>query len=314
MIIKKPKFWDYKNPNYLSKILSVLTFPVILNNFFIKIRKKQKTKNIKTICVGNIYLGGTGKTPLTLKIDTILKNLNLKTATIRKYYKDQIDEQKILNEKTKLYCLKKRTDAIQLAIQDKIDVAIFDDGLQDSKMDYDLKFVCFNSLKWVGNGKLIPAGPLRENISSLSKYDAVFLNGKNENINDLKNIIEKYNSNILTFETNYQIINPETINKFDRYTIFCGIGNPDSFKETLLINKIQIYKEFIFPDHYDYTNNDISMIKSYAKKFNTKILTTEKDYIKLKPLLSSGIDVIKVELNITQPEKLIDLIKLKLKL
>ena len=314
MILKKPKFWDYKNPNYLSKILTIFTFPIILNNFFLKVKKKQKTKNIKTICIGNIYLGGTGKTPLTIKINTMLKDLGFKTATIKKYYKNQIDEQKILSEKTKLYCLKKRSAAIQLAVKDKIDIAIFDDGLQDSKIDYDLKFVCFNSSKWVGNGKLLPAGPLRENISSLCKYDAVFLNGTNENIENQKNIIREFSPKIQIFETKYHLMNIHNINILDKYTIFSGIGNPDSFKETLLANKVQIFKEFIFPDHYDYKDNDINMIKSYAKKFKTKILTTEKDFIKLKPFLSNGIDVIKVELNIMQKENLIKFIKIKLNL
>ena len=109
-------------------------------------------------------------------------------------------------------------------------------------------------------------------------------------------------------------MNIHNINRLDKYTIFSGIGNPDSFKETLLANKVQIFKEFIFPDHYDYKDDDINMIKSYAKKFNTKILTTEKDFIKLKPFLSNGIDVIKVELNIMHKENLIKFIKIKLNL
>ena len=312
MIFNKPKFWDYKNPNYLSKLLSIFTIPIILNNFFLNLKKKDKVEHIKTICIGNIYVGGTGKTPLTIKIDKILKNLNFKTATIKKYYKNQIDEQKMLDTKTKLYCLRKRSDALQLAVTDKVDIAIFDDGLQDSSVNYDLRFVCFNSLKWIGNGRLIPAGPLREKISSLHKYDAIFLNGNDESIESLKIVIKRFNPNIEIFETTYQPINMHVIDKNVKYTIFCGIGNPDSFKKTLLKNKIQIFNEFIFPDHYNYTTDDINRIKSYAKKFNTKVLTTEKDYIKLNSFLSSGIDFIEVQLNIKQEENLINFIKLKL--
>ena len=69
-------------------------------------------------------------------------------------------------------------------------MALFDDGLQDRSINYDLNFVCFNTLSWIGNGMLIPAGPLREKIKSISKYDAIFLNGNGENILDRKIIIK----------------------------------------------------------------------------------------------------------------------------
>ena len=191
MKLKKPKFWDYKKPNFLSYFLLPLTFPVILNNFYLglKNRVKIKQKTIK-ICIGNINVGGTGKTPLTIKIYKILSILNYNTATIKKFYRDQIDEQKILDQKTKLYCLKSRNDALMEAIQDNIDVAIFDDGLQDRSVNFDLKFVCFNNIKWIGNGLLIPAGPLREKITSITKYDAVFINGNRKDNTNLKSLIK----------------------------------------------------------------------------------------------------------------------------
>ena len=78
------------------------------------------------------------------------------------------------------YIVKNRLDALNEAINDNIDIAIFDDGLQDRSIDYDLRIVCFNNKTWIGNGLLIPSGPLREDIKSISKYDVVFLNGNNE--------------------------------------------------------------------------------------------------------------------------------------
>ena len=83
MNLKKPNFWDYKKPNLIAYCLLPLSYLVRLINF---INKKEKVKphNIKTICVGNIYIGGTGKTPLTIKKNNILKNLNFKTAFIKK--------------------------------------------------------------------------------------------------------------------------------------------------------------------------------------------------------------------------------------
>ena len=309
MKLKKPSFWDYKRPNILSYLLLPFTIPFILNNFILSFRTRKKYQNIKSICVGNIYVGGTGKTPLTIKINQILKKINPRTATIKKWYADQADEQKILTKKTKLYCFKDRKYAIQQAIKDNIDIVVFDDGLQDISINYDLKFVCFNKVTLFGNGFLIPAGPLREKLKSLNKYDAVFLNGNDENISKLKPLIKRFNKKIKIFETFYK---PMKIEKFDRkekYVIFSGIGNPESFKKTLVNNNFNIIKEIIFPDHYQYNLSEINNIKNLAKKLNAKIMTTEKDHVKLNPRISKGINFLEIELVLKKEKELINLIK-----
>ena len=86
MKLKKPSFWDLTKPNFLSYLLIPFSLPIILRNFLFQFLKKKKSSNIKTICVGNIYLGGTGKTPLTIKISQILKQEGIKVATIKKNY------------------------------------------------------------------------------------------------------------------------------------------------------------------------------------------------------------------------------------
>ena len=106
MKVNKPKFWDLKKPSYLTYLLLPFTLPLMLNNFLLSFKRNKKLKNIKTICLGNIYVGGTAKTPLTIKLNQILQDLNFKTATIKKFYKDQVDEQRLLNSKTNLYCKK----------------------------------------------------------------------------------------------------------------------------------------------------------------------------------------------------------------
>ena len=176
MKFKKPKFWDYNKPN----ILSYLFFPVsllltILKTFKNLITKKKKYSKIKTICVGNIYLGGTGKTSLSLKINEILKK-KIKTCFIKKYYPDQIDEQKILANHGRLFKSKDRSSSIKEAINENFQLAIFDDGLQDPSINYDYNIVCFNIDNWIGNGLTIPSGPLRENIENLKKHFYIFSN------------------------------------------------------------------------------------------------------------------------------------------
>ena len=310
MKLKKPKFWDYQKPNFLSYILLPLTFPILINNFLLNLKKdiKENTKP-KKICIGNIYIGGTAKTPLAIKIYQILNNLNIKTATIKKFYKNHYDEQKMLSEKTILYCEKTRVSALNKAIQDNIDVVIFDDGLQDKTINYDLKIVCFNNIKWTGNGFLIPAGPLREKINSISKYDVAFLNGNEKNNSTLKLLLKKYNANIKIFESRYKATNIKEFNIDEKYIIFSGIGNPESFKQTLVDNNIKITKEIIFPDHHHYTQKNIDYIKSQATKYDSKILTTEKDYIKIKLFKNDDIKHLKIELDIKNEDKLIDYLK-----
>ena len=310
MKFKKPKFWDYNKPNTLSYILLPFTFPLIINNFFLKFKKNILYSGIKTICVGNIYIGGTGKTPLVIKISQILNQLNFKTAVIKKYYKSHIDEQKILNKNTKLYCLKNRATALQSVMEDNNDIAIFDDGLQDRSINYDLRFVCFNSDKWIGNGLLIPAGPLREKIKSISKYNAVFINGNEIDITNFMLLIRRYNKDIKIFESHYIPINIDQFDINENYIIFSGIGNPETFKRTLIKNKFNILKEITFPDHHDYSQSDIDKIKLQAKHLNAKIITTEKDYVKISSNQNDEIKFLKVELKVKNEKKLIDYLKL----
>ena len=313
MKLKKPRFWDYKKPNFISYLLLLFTFPLIINNFFLKL-KKNNTNNskIKKICIGNIYLGGTAKTPLTIKIYQILNSLKFKTATIKKFYTNHIDEQKMLTKKTKLYCLKDRNMALDKAIKDNNDVVIFDDGLQDKSINYDLEFVCFNNIKCIGNGLLIPAGPLREKINSIEKYDAIFINGNEVDNSDFKSLIKKYNKNIKIFESTYSPINIEKFDINERYLVFSGIGNPESFKEILMKNKFNIIKEIIFPDHYNYTQDDIDEIKTQAKKLNATIITTEKDYTKINSSNYDDIKFLQIDLKIKNEIELINYLKINL--
>ena len=248
MNFKKPAFWDLPKPNLISYLLFPFSLPIILRNFLFQFLKKEKSSKIKTICVGNIYIGGTGKTPLAIKIYEILKKLDNKVATVKKNYSNQKDEQLLLKQKTSLIVAKSRKNAIQQGLNHNYDFLIFDDGLQETQIDFDIKLVCFKSKNWVGNGQLIPAGPLREKISSLKRFDAVFLNGYSSNFKEIENQIKNINSNIKIFRTFYKISNIKEYDLNSKYLIFCGIGNPSDFKNILLENKFNIAREIIFPD------------------------------------------------------------------
>ncbi len=308
MNLKKPLFWDLPKPSLVSYLLIPLTLPIILRNFLFQFLKKEKSSNIKTICVGNIYLGGTGKTPLSIKIYEILKKLNNKVATVKKNYSNQKDEQLLLKQKTSLIISNSRKNAINEGINQNYKVLIFDDGLQESKIDFDIKLVCFKSKNWIGNGQLIPAGPMREKISSLKRFDAVILNGNSDNLETIENQIKKINSNIKIFKTFYEISNIQKYDLNSKYLIFSGIGNPSDFKDILLENKFDVRKELKFSDHYKYSLNDFEKIIINAKNENLKILTTEKDYMKIPEEFKKEIDFIAIDLIIQNEEKFIELL------
>ena len=308
MKIKKPKFWDYNKPNIISYILWPLSlFLQFLSNLKLLIVSKKKFEEIKTICVGNIYVGGTGKTSLSLMIYDILLKNKIKTCFIKKYYSDQKDEQKILENKGKLFNFSKRELSLEKAIKENYDVAIFDDGLQDKSIEYDLSFVCFNNLNFIGNGLTMPSGPLRESFKNIKKYKYIFLNGNMENIKNIREKILETNSNAKIFEARYIPMNIKEFDLNEKYLVFSGIGNHKTFLSMLKNNKMIINKDIEFPDHYNYSEKDLKNILRISKDNNLKILTTEKDFFRLNIKLNE-IKFIKSKLEISNEKDLINIL------
>ena len=305
MKLKKPQFWDYKKPNIIAYFLWPISITLQLLNSFKKIFiSKKKFKNIKTICIGNIYIGGTGKTSLSLKVYEILSQKKFKTCFIKKDYIDQLDEQKILEKKGKLFKSKKRLFALKNAISENYEVAIFDDGFQDETINYDLKFVCFNNLNWIGNGLTIPSGPLRENFSNIKNCNHIFINGDLENIDNIKKKILETNPKVNIHIGKYVPENLEKFNINEKYLVFSGIGNHKTFLSMLKKNNFNIIKDIEFPDHYKYSKKDIDKIISISKNYNCKILTTEKDFFRSKNYMSNKIEFISSRLEVLNEEKL----------
>jgi len=293
MKFNRPLFWNKIN------LISILLYPLSLITLLINIIKKvahKKNFKIKSICVGNIYVGGTGKTPLSIKINNILKK-NYKTVFIKKKYSNQIDEQNILKSYGDLICKQRRDNALKIATTKKYDVAILDDGLQDKSINYNIAIACFNSSDGIGNSFLIPSGPLRENISEIKNYDAVVLNGEKSNKKFLK-YLKKLNNNIKIFEGKYIPTNLALFNLKKNFLFFCGLGNPSEFERTLKKNKFKIKEKFIFPDHYNFNNLDIFNIKKLAKQKKLNIITTEKDYLRLSKKNRKNVKFLKVDLRI----------------
>ena len=276
-IFIKPKFWDQKKISFWSVILLPLSLIYFLTSLIIYIFQDKKKFSIPVICVGNIYVGGTGKTPLAREIYKISIKLGKNPAFIKKNYRYLVDEIKMLQTTGKTFVNKDRTEAINESISNKNDLVILDDGFQDHKIKKDFSILCFNSNQLIGNGFIIPSGPLRENFSSIKKADCIIINGeRNVEFEDKVKKISKIKK-LPIFYSEYKIKNLE---KFSNKQViaFAGIGNPSNFFDLLTKNNIKIKRKYSFPDHYQYTQKDFDKI---LEEESEKIVTTEKDYYRM---------------------------------
>ena len=166
--------------------------------------------------------------------------------------------------------------------------------------------MCFNSRQLIGNGFLIPSGPLRESFNSIKRADCILING-DRNV-EFENKINKINKSIRIFYSKYKILNLENF-KNKEFVAFAGIGNPSNFFHLLKENNINIIKTYSFPDHHIYSQNDFDKIIG-DKYF--KIVTTEKDYFRMNDKQKQSCDFIKVELEIKNKIEFENLIKNKI--
>lgn len=302
----KPRFWDYKEFTIWPYLLFPLTIFINLTNLLKFKYVKAKKFNVPIISVGNIYLGGTGKTPLCIEIFKIFKSLNLKPAFVKKNYEKYADEKKLLEKFGKVFTGSKRSQAINLLVNNKFQVAILDDGFQDPSIKSDISIICFNEELWIGNGFVIPAGPLREKLTALKRCDFVFMNGK-YNLN-LEKTISNFNPKIKIFYSQYNITNLNDI-KDKKVIAFAGIGNPKSFFDLLKEKNIEVIESFIFPDHYSFEKEDIIKLNKKAIELNASLVTTEKNYVALKEEDKKNIHCLKIELLVDKKEEFINSLK-----
>ena len=305
MFIKKPRFWDSKN----FSIWPIILYPFSIIYLFVfnlisKLNKKQIFE-IPIICVGNIYLGGTGKTPLVKEIYNILISIGKKPAIIKKYYNYVEDEISLLETTSKVFSDKNRSSSLRKLTQNNFNVAVMDDGFQDYSIKKDFSILCFNEKQWIGNGLVLPAGPLRESLNSLKKANCVFINGeKNIQIENQINKICK--SNIFYFK-----YIPKNIQKFTNKKIiaFAGIGNPTNFFELIKRNNLNLIDTKTFPDHYIFSDKDINELITKAKNNGSILLTTEKDYFRIKDNYKIDIEKLEIDLQIENQDNFIKLLE-----
>jgi len=294
----KPKFWDEKKNSFLSILLYPLS---IIYYLIVEIKKKiyiPQKFNIPIICVGNIYIGGTGKTSAAIEIAKILNQFK-KICFLTKGYgrksnkdiylnelnisnqntEDTGDEALLLNKFGHVYISNNRLEAIKNIIKLGYDAIILDDGFQDHLIFKNINILCFDSKNWIGNNNLIPAGPLREPLTSIKKANFLIIKGEKNQIIEKK--IKTISPNVEIIYAENRIKNIETL-KNKNFIAFTGIGNPCSFFNTLMDSNIKIIKQIIYPDHFQFTEKNYKTLFQEAENNNCNLITTEKDWVRIK--------------------------------
>ena len=183
---------------------------------------------------------------------------------------------------------------------DQFDCVILDDGFQDKSIVKDLNIICFHGEQLVGNGMTLPSGPLREPLSSLKDTQIIVINGSVNEVFEKK--IKAISSDVSIYYSEYL---PTNLRKFENQNLlaFAGIGNPNNFFNILEKNKLQVVKKISFPDHYDYSIEELNDLIDFAMKKNLKIITTEKDYFRIKHHKFLQIQCLQVKLEIKNRKK-----------
>ena len=166
-----------------------------------------------------------------------------------------------------------------------------------------MNIICFNQSQLIGNGLVIPSGPLRENLNSLKEAHIVVINGKK--VVEFEEEILRINSNLKIYYSEYK---PTNIDEFKNKELLAvaGIGNPHNFFNLLSNNGLNIKKKLVFPDHYKFKKSEFINIIEEAEKNNYQIIMTEKDYYKIKNFKFKEIKYLKLKLEVKNLEDLIE--------
>jgi len=310
-----PTFWYEKD--FLSKFKSYFLIPLSIIWIFLSRIKatiaKPYNSKLKVICVGNLTIGGTGKTPFAISTFKWLKDLGYNPVFLTRGYggkqieptevktfhkhKDVGDEALLLSKIGTTIVSKNRSSGAKFieSHQSNFDIIIMDDGLQNNQLHKNFNILLVDKNLMFGNELCIPAGPLRETISSgLLNIDAIIINGNNEIIDYQHYIFRK---KIPIFESIISLQKTLEVNQ-DKFLAFCGLANPQKFYKTLKQNGFNLIQTKSFPDHYQYNDTDINSLKKEAKKYKLKLITTEKDYVKINEQNNNLINVASINLTI----------------
>ncbi len=316
--MKTPSHW--KDKNLLSNILVPLG-KIYEYATACRIKKNYpQAVNKPVICIGNLTAGGTGKTPVCVSVAKLLQQKGHKPAFVSRGYggrlkdiivdtnahfaKDVGDEPLILAKQAMVSINPNRYLAAKKAIKNGADWIIMDDGFQNPSLKKDISLLVFDGAFGIGNARVIPAGPLRENFEAgLKRANGIIIIGEDEH-----NIAQKAN-NLPIFRAEIKAIKPQTNN--NKIIAFAGIGRPQKFYNSLKELGFEIVKTIDFADHHFYSLQELEEIIKTAKSQNADIFTTSKDFVKIPQQMQKFFKVLEIEINWANQKDLVDFLTQK---
>ncbi len=281
------------------------------------------------ICVGNLVAGGSGKTPVALSLMQLITGSKLadsphfltrgyggreKGPLLVDYFESnarEVGDESLLLAKTAFTILSAdRPAGARFAKEKNADLLIMDDGLQNPSLHKDISLVVIDGASGFGNGKLLPAGPLRETLpSGFDKADAFVLIGK-----DKTGAVHKLPEDKPLFNAHVEVPDDHKPPTTKPYLAFAGLGRPEKFYHLLQKLNYDIASWHPFPDHYAYKPDDIYKLIEEAKTKNATLITTEKDFLRL-PEEDWGVDILQLPIQLVWEDEsaVIAFIKDKLK-
>jgi tetraacyldisaccharide 4'-kinase len=312
-MLRYRSFWKDKN------IVAFLLLP--FSCFYLLLRsglqafKKPKKVDAFVICVGGAVIGGSGKTPIAGIIAKMLESYKscivsrgyhgrlghkpIKVDAKRHNHADVGDEPLMLSKDgVEVYIGSDKYAAAQLAIEQGRKILILDDGMQSINLVKNLTFLVVDAKYGIGNGYVLPAGPLRAPFSeALQKADAVIITSMF--IEEAKNFSEVTPGlkGKKIFHAMLDIINRHELSR-SRFVGLCAIGEPEKFWRSIENIEACLLKRFDFPDHHVFSEKELEEIYGKARSLEVKVLTTAKDFERIPPKYWSETKVMRISYTI----------------
>lgn len=298
--MKTPKFWDNKG------IISFLLLPFSLiygaiTQWRLKLITPYRSK-AKVICIGNITAGGVGKTPVAMAMAEMYQKQGKKVFFVTRGYKGKLknilvdlnkhtaaetgDEARLLAMVAPTIIAAQRDIGAKMAEELGAEVIVMDDGFQNPRLYKDETWLVFDGNVGIGNGRIIPAGPLRETLADgEQRAQHILIMGE-----DKTGLAQKCRLPVCFGHLVAQKF--ELDNK--KVLAFAGIGHPEKFYQTLRELGYDIVITHDFEDHHAYTRKDTDELFILAEKSGLAVVTTEKDFVKLDSEVQKRVHVLKV--------------------
>lgn len=328
MIPKTPAFWYDKG--LAGRCAGFLLFPFsilyLAGHAFNQITRKAYRPGIPVICIGNLTVGGSGKTPAAIAVmDLIVKMKLAKNPCFlsRGYggslkgpvfvdgdhhsFEEVGDEPLLLARHAPAIISADRKTGALLALERGHDLIVMDDGLQNPSIEKTLSLTVIDGNAGLGNGFILPAGPMREPaFTGFNKSDAFIVAGE-----DRRGIEKKLPGGKAVLRARIAVPTTWMANKNSAYIAFCGLGQPEKFRRTVEENGLNLAGWHAFPDHHRYTPEELRKLDSEALQKKARLLTTEKDSVRLPPGFSfkSPLDILPVKIEWENEDALCNLLK-----